>query len=78
MTLQPWIILTIGVSIGIVLGSVVAGIILMERPKWWTILLRMPKPLHRRLRHRAKDHMQPLSTEIVSRLEQSVDGDRHA
>ena len=75
MVMEPWIILTIGVSVGILLGAVVAAICLVERPKWWTIILRMPKGLHRRLRHDAKNHMQSLSNEIVSRLQQSVDED---
>jgi hypothetical protein len=75
VTMDPWIILTIGVSIGIALGAGVAGLCLLERPRKWTILLRMPKGLHRRLSHHAKDHMQPLSGEIISRLQQSVDED---
>ena len=72
---DPWTILTIGVSVGIVLGALVAAICLVERPKWWTIILRMPKGLHRRLRHDAKNHMQSLKDEIVSRLQRSVDED---
>ena len=75
VAMDPWIILTIGVSVGIVLGAVVAAICLVERPHWWTIILRMPKGLHRRLRHDAKAHMQSLKNEIVSRLQQSVDED---
>jgi hypothetical protein len=75
IAMEPWIILTIGVSIGIVLGTVVAAICLVERPQWWTIILRLPKGLHRRLRHDAKGHMQSLSSEIISRLRQSVDDD---
>ena len=75
IVMDPWIILTIGVSVGIVLGALVAAICLVERPKWWTIILRMPKGLHRRLRHDAKNHMQSLKDEIVSRLQRSVDED---
>ena len=75
IVMDPWIILTIGVSVGIVLGALVAAICLVERPQWWTIILRLPKGLHRRLRHDAKHHMQSLKDEIVSRLQRSVDDD---
>ena len=75
IVMDPWTILTIGVSVGIVLGALMAAICLVERPKWWTIILRMPKGLHRRLRHDAKNHMQSLKDEIVSRLQRSVDDD---
>jgi hypothetical protein len=73
--MDPWIILTVGVGVGIVLGAAVAGLCLVKRPKKWTILLRMPKTLHRRLKHDAKGNMQSVSGEIISRLQQSVDDD---
>jgi len=75
LKIDPWIILTVGASVGILLGAGVAAICLVKRPQWWTILLRLPKGLHRRLRHHAKDHMQSVSDEIVSRLQRSVDED---
>jgi hypothetical protein len=74
---QSWIILILGISLGIALGAGVAGLALMQRPKRWTIILRMPKALHHRLRHEAKGRMQSVSGEIIERLKRSVDKDRH-
>jgi plasmid stability protein len=41
------------------------------RPRWWTVCLRLPEELHRRLRQEATDHMCSLKAEIINRLEAS-------
>ena len=38
VAMDPWIILTIGVSVGIVLGALVAAICLVERPQFRRVM----------------------------------------
>jgi len=56
--------LIIGLTVGVALG-------LMGGPRWWTVCLRLPEELHRRLREEATDHMCSLKGEIISRLQAS-------
>jgi len=60
-----------GLVIGIALGAIIAGLVLMERPRRWVVCLRLPEELHRRLREEATDHMCSLKTEIITRLQAS-------
>ena len=60
-----------GLIIGIALGAIIAGLVLMERPRRWAVCLRLPEELHRRLREEATDHMCSLKAEIISRLQAS-------
>ena len=60
-----------GLVIGIALGAIIAGLVLMERPRRWVVCLRLPEELHRRLREEATDHMCSLKAEIINRLEAS-------
>ncbi len=59
----------VGLVIGLALGA--TGLALMGRPRWWTVCLRLPEELHRRLREEATDHMCSLKGEIISRLQAS-------
>jgi uncharacterized membrane-anchored protein YhcB (DUF1043 family) len=60
-----------GLVIGIAIGAIIAGLVLMERPRRWVVCLRLPEELHRRLREEATDHMCSLKAEIISRLQAS-------
>jgi len=60
-----------GLVIGIALGAIIAGLVLMERPRRWVVCLRLPEGLHRRLREEATDHMCSLKAEIITRLQAS-------
>ena len=60
-----------GLIIGLMVGAVIAGLALMERPRRWVVCLRLPEELHRRLREEATDHMCSLKAEIISRLQAS-------
>jgi hypothetical protein len=60
-----------GFIIGLTIGVVVAGLALMERPRWWTVGLRLPEELHRRLREEATVAGCSLKAEIISRLQAS-------
>ena len=61
-----------GLVIGIALGAIIAGLVLMERPRRWVVCIRLPEELHRRLREEATDHMCSLKAEIISRLQASL------
>ena len=61
-----------GLVIGIAIGAIIAGLVLMERPRRWVVCLRLPEELHRRLREEATDHMCSLKAEIISRLQASL------
>jgi hypothetical protein len=60
-----------GLSIGLTIGAVVAGLVLMEHPRRWIVCVRLTGELHRRLQEAATDHMCSLKAEIISRLEAS-------
>ena len=60
-----------GLVIGIALGAIIAGFVLMERPRRWVVCIRLPEELHRWLREEATDHMCSLKAEIISRLQAS-------
>ena len=55
----------------IALGAIIAGLVLMERPRRWVVCIRLPEELHRRLREEATDHMCSLKAEIITRLQAS-------
>ena len=61
----------VSLIIGLALGSVIAGLALMERPRRWVVCIRLSEELHRRLREEATDHMCSLKGEIISRLQAS-------
>jgi hypothetical protein len=51
-----------GLTIGLTIAAVVAGLVLMEHPRRWIVCVRLSGELHRRLREAARDHMvQPQS-----------------
>jgi hypothetical protein len=56
--------LIIGLMVGVALG-------LMGGPRWWTVCLRLPEELHRRLREEAAVAGWSLKAEIISRLQAS-------
>jgi hypothetical protein len=56
--------LIIGLTVGVALG-------LMGGPRWWTVCLRLPEELHRRLREEATVAGWSLKAEIISRLQAS-------
>ena len=60
-----------GLVIGIALGAIIAGLVLMKRPRRWVVCLRLPEEPHRRLREEATDHMCSLKAEIITRLQAS-------
>ena len=60
-----------GLIVGLMLGAIIAGLVLMERPRRWVVCLRLPEELHRRLREEATDHMCSLKAEMISRLQAS-------
>ena len=60
-----------GLSIGLTIGAVVAGLVLMEHPRRWIVCVRLTGKLHLRLKEAATDHMCSLKAEIISRLEAS-------
>jgi hypothetical protein len=64
ITVAAVIGLIVGLMVGVPLG-------LVGRPRWWTVCLRLPEELHRRLRQEATDHMCSLKAEIINRLEAS-------
>ena len=63
------IAVVVGLIIGLALGA--TGLALMERPRWWTVCLRLPEELHRRLREEAAVAGCSLKAEIISRLQAS-------
>jgi hypothetical protein len=60
-----------GLTIGLTIGAVVAGLVLMEHPRRWLVCVRLPGELHRRLSEEATDHMCSLKAEIINRLQAS-------
>jgi Arc-like DNA binding domain len=64
ITVAAVIGLIVGLMVGVPLG-------LVGRPRWWTVCLRLPEELHRRLREEATDHMCSLKAEIINRLQAS-------
>ncbi|SRR6266446_1761708 len=60
-----------GLVIGIALGAIIAGLVLMERPRRWVVCLRLPEELHRRLREEATVAGWSLKAEMISRLQAS-------
>jgi hypothetical protein len=60
-----------GLIIGLTIGTVVAGLVLMEHPRRWVVCVRLPEELHRRLSEAATDHMWDLKAEIINRLQAS-------
>jgi hypothetical protein len=67
----------IGMIFGLMTGTVLAGLALMEHPRRWTVSLRLPEELHRRLSEEAADHMCSLKAEVINRLQASLpDGDQ--
>ena len=56
--------LIIGLMVGVALG-------LMGGPRWWTVCLRLPEELHRRLREEATVAGWSLKAEIITRLQAS-------
>ena len=64
--------ITVGAVVGLIIGLMVGVALgLMGGPRWWTVCLRLPEELHRRLREEATDHMCSLKGEIISRLQAS-------
>ena len=63
------IAVVVGLIIGLALGA--TGLALMERPRWWTVCLRLPEELHRRLREEATVAGCSLKAEIINRLQAS-------
>ncbi len=63
------IAVVVGLIIGLALGA--TGLALMERPRWWTVCLRLPEELHRRLREEATVAGWSLKAEIINRLQAS-------
>ena len=61
----------IGLIIGLMTGTVVAGLALMEHPRRWVVCLRLPEELHRRLREQATVAGWSFKAEIISRLQAS-------
>jgi hypothetical protein len=61
-----------GLIVGLMLGAIIAGLVLMERPRRWVVCIRLPEELHRRLREEATDHMCSLKAEIINRLQASL------
>ena len=61
--------LIVGLMVGVALG-------LMGRPRWWTVCLRLPEELHRRLREEATVAEWSLKAEIINRLQASFGNDR--
>jgi Arc-like DNA binding domain len=61
----------IGLIFGLMTGTIVAGLALMEHPRRWVVCVRLPEELHRRLSEEATDHMCSLKAEIIRRLEAS-------
>jgi hypothetical protein len=62
-----------GLTIGLTIGAVVAGLVLMEHPRRWLVCVRLPGDLHRRLSEAATDHMCSLKAEIINRLQASFE-----
>jgi hypothetical protein len=60
-----------GLIVGLMLGAIIAGLVLMERPRRWVVCLRLPEELHRRLREEATVAEWSLKAEIISRLQAS-------
>ena len=64
--------ITVAAVVGLIVGLMVGlPLGLMGRPRWWTVCLRLPEELHRRLREEATDHMCSLKAEIITRLQAS-------
>jgi hypothetical protein len=59
---------------GVALGTVIAGGVVLEREFFWTVCVRLPDALHRKLRRGAETNGWSLRTEVLRRLEQSVGG----
>jgi Arc-like DNA binding domain len=73
MTMTPaWIMLAMGLVVGIAAGATVAAICLMDKPQWWTVCLRLPEPRRRQLSREARKNMRDLKAEIINRLEASL------
>jgi hypothetical protein len=60
-----------GLTTGLTIAAVVAGLVLMEHPRRWIVCVRLSGELHRRLKEAATDHMCSLKAEIIGRLEAS-------
>jgi hypothetical protein len=60
-----------GLIISLMVGAVIAGLALMERPRRWVVCLRLPEDLHHRLREEATVAGWSLKAEIISRLRAS-------
>jgi hypothetical protein len=66
-----------GLTTGLTIAAVVAGLVLMEHPRRWIVCVRLSGQLHRRLSEEATDHTRSLKAEIINRLEASFpDGDQ--
>lgn len=63
------VIFIAGLAGGTVVGAIIAGVCLLERPRYWATAIRLPPHLHRQLRHAAKQRHRSLSTEIIGRLQ---------
>jgi len=62
----------IGLIFGLMTGTIVAGLALMEHPRRWVVCVRLPEELHRRLSEEATDHMCSVKAEMISRLQASL------
>jgi uncharacterized membrane-anchored protein YhcB (DUF1043 family) len=65
----------VGLIVGLMLGAVIAGLVLMERPRRWVVCIRLPEELHRRLREEATVAGWSLKAEMISRLQASFQPD---
>jgi hypothetical protein len=64
--------ITVGAVVGLIIGLMVGVALgLMGGPRWWTVCLRLPEELHRRLREEATVAGWSLKAEIISRLQAS-------
>jgi hypothetical protein len=64
--------ITVAAVVGLIVGLLVGVVLgLMGRPRWWTVCLRLPEELHRRLREEATVDECSLKAEMISRLQAS-------
>jgi hypothetical protein len=62
-----------GVAVGILIGAVVAGLVLMDHTFWMTYIVRLPRPLHRKLKLEARIDHTSVHALIVAKLQRAVE-----
>lgn len=58
---------------GILLGVALAGAVLLEHAVFWTVCIRLPARLHNGLKQAARRNGWALTTEIIDRLQRSLE-----